>query len=81
MRHDNWGACSASHGSTCDQISAAHTRWPGEPLQVVPIRDSQHTPKLTAGQFSMPAAHGEAMYAPEVNSRTSSARVQIAAGP
>jgi len=36
---------------------------------------------LTAGQFSMPAAHAEAMYAPEVNARTGSATVKIMAHP
>jgi len=35
---------------------------------------------LTPGRFSMPAAHGEAMYAPEVNARTGSTTVRIAAG-
>ena len=36
---------------------------------------------LSSGQFIMPAAHAEAMYAPEVNGRTRSARVQIATRP
>jgi alpha-2-macroglobulin len=51
---------------------------------VLPPGEHHHTVfvrALTAGRFSLPAAHGEAMYAPEVNARTASARLEIAAGP